>query len=131
MHPAIIAGLITGGSGLLSSLFGGGKGKPVEMTSANPEMDKYRMELMQMAMQNMGQPQPYAQVNPMNLMGANMASQHYYGQPYTHPGYGMGQTPMAPPQGKVPQGMGGGPNMARPQGMPQYGQPKGSINFAR
>ena len=136
--------LIPAGIGLISSLFGGGKGKPTEMTSADPQMDQYRQQLMQMAMQRMGQQRPYAQVNPMNLMGANMASQYYYGQPYTHPGYGMGT-----PGGGMPQGQGqgppmgsGGPPMGMPmnipgapgQGMP-YGQgPPGlskGANFAR
>jgi hypothetical protein len=142
MHPLIIAALISGGASLLGKAIPGGKGQPTEMTSADPQMDKYRQQLMQMAMQRMGQPQPYAQVNPMNMMGANMASQYYYGQPYTHPGYGMGTPGGGMPQGQAPPTGSGGPQMGMPmnipgapgQGMP-YGQmPPGlskGANFAR
>ena len=149
MHPAIIAAIITGGAALGSAALGGGKGKPTEMTSANPEMDKYRQQLMEMAMQKMGQQQPYAQVNPMNMNAANMASQFYTGQPYTHPGYGMGQPgggmPGQQPMPYGQQGMGGptgGGGQRFPQvpgapgGMPgqnmQYGpQLQKGANFAR
>ena len=143
LPPLVIAALISAGASLAGKLIPGGEGKPTEMTSADPQMDKYRQQLMQMAMQRMGQQQPYAPVNPMNMMGANMASQYYYGQPYTHPGYGMGQPgggmpgqqpPGGPPMGGPPGGMMGG---MPGQGMP-YGQPgrmppglsKGA-NFAR
>ena len=142
MHPAIIAAIISGGAALGSAALGGGKGKPTEMTSADPIMDEQRRKLMEYVMARMGQPQPYAQVNPMNMMGANMASQYYYGQPYTHPGYGMG-TPGGgmPGQPPGPSGGGGGPRFpmtppgAPGQGGPPYGQmPPGlskGANFAR
>jgi hypothetical protein len=153
MDPVTIAAIISGASMLGSAIINkSGKGQEMGMTGTDPYMDEQRKRLMAMIMSRIGQDRPYAPVNPMNMMGANMASQYYTGQPYTHPGYGMGSSfagltgndianapggmgSGGPPMGGFPQ-VPGAPGGMPGQGMgPQYGQmPPGlskGANFAR
>ena len=151
MDPVTIAAIISAVSALAGTAgtLAGDKGSPIDMASSDPQMDEYRRELMARIMEMIGKERPYAKVNPMNLAANNMASQYYTGQPYTHPGYGMGsvygpergtnpngntyqshmpgqQGPGAMPLGGMPRGMGGPPMGGMPQGLPQVpGAPGG------
>lgn len=117
------------------------EGKPVEMTSTvSPWAEKGGQELMGALTQGMQQgaqamPQDMfnqwlaaSQVDPMQMMGANIMSQMYGGgfgggNPYQMPQPGMGQ---GMPPGMAGQGMpmGGGMEQQPMGGMPPMGQPQ-------
>jgi len=133
MDPIILSAIISGIASMGSAALSGG-GEEIGMTGTDPEMDENRRRLMALAMSRIGQNRPYAQVNPMNMMGANMASQYYYGQPYTHPGYGMGSSFAGLTGDQIEQagkwgwtGPGGSPGSRPPAGPGSGGLPIGGI----
>ena len=158
MDPVTIAAIIAAVSALAGTAgtLAGDKGAPIDMASSDPQMDEYRRNLMALVMSRIGQNRPYAKPNTLNLAANNMASQYYTGQPYTHPGYGMGSSfagltgndisgaggQGGPPGGGLPQvpGAPGGMPPGMPGGMPgqnmgqgpRYGpQLQKGANFAR
>ena len=88
-----VAMLAPSAIGLVGSLFGGGQNNPIEYSPVNPQMDQFQQQLMPYLMSKIGQPQPYAPINPMSLNAMNMMSSYYLGQPYQHPGLQMYQQP--------------------------------------
>lgn len=112
MDPLILSALISGGAGLLGSLFG--KNKPTEYTSGLSESDQlYRDYMNKYLMNKMQSPYQYTQMSSATPDALNMLYQTFFGRNFKVPGYGTA--------GGTPTGGGGG--------LPPSGVPSGEGNW--
>ncbi len=118
LDPVTIGMLGSAGAGLVGSLVG--KKKKTEYTSTkSPQAQGLENSINSYYQSMMNKPTPYVPMNSQMFQGANILSNAYAGQPYTH--YGTQQ------MGGAPQGMsaaGTPPGMAPGGGTPS--QPMGA-----
>jgi hypothetical protein len=113
MNPLVLSAIISGGAGLLGSLFG--KGKETEYTSGLSESDQmYRDYMNKYLMNKMQSPYQYAKMSSATPDALNMLYQTFFGQNFKVPGYGTA---------------GGSTSGGAGSGIPSSGVPSGEGNW--